>query len=233
MSICLFCGKGIRIQLSFSLIFSFKKLREPIVCETCFLQFNPIDLSEACLGCSRPQHEKTLCWDCQKWQQEEPQLTLNHTALFTYNERAKEYMKEFKFQGDLILAELFTEELYATLKNYQRTHYIVPIPTSQESMKSRGFSQVHLLLEKSGIDYKDWLIHIGSDERQSTKNRANRLLSEQFLAVNLEADELSQLDKPLLIVDDVYTTGRTILHAKNAFHNANEAIEMKSFSLFR
>lgn len=242
MNGCLFCGKSLSTPLSLSFILSFKRVREPMICKGCLNQFNRIDLDHACLGCSRPQKDQILCMDCQRWKREYPDLTLNHSTLFTYNEMAREYMKAFKFQGDLVLAELFAEKLGKTLTPYQKTHHIVPIPISEESMKVRGFSQVNLMLEKTGIACEDWLIHTGEGQRQSTKNRTDRLLSKQFLTVNLAVSEAKQLNKPILIVDDVYTTGRTIMHAKNAFTTffaLSEKIETKkrmdveSFSLFR
>lgn len=242
MNVCLLCGKNNSMVLSLSFIFSFKKLRKSLICKGCLHKFQRIDFEQACLGCSRPQKNQSFCSDCQKWKQEYSDLTLNHKALFTYNKIARDYMKEFKFQGDLILAELFAEEIANILQDYQKTHYIVPIPISNKSMENRGFSQVNLMLEKSGICYKDWLVHTGKGERQSTKNRKDRLQSKQFLAVNLENIEAKKMNKSILIVDDVYTTGRTIMHAKNVFStleilNENEGsrkeVEVDSFSLFR
>ncbi len=242
MNSCIFCGKGISFPLSLSFIFSTKKLRESIICQTCRSQFQRIALAEACPGCSRPQKEQTLCLDCQEWQKEYPALRQKHTSLFRYNEMAKEYMKAFKVQGDLVLAELFTVELSKALADYQKTHHIVPIPISKESMANRGFNQVSLILEKSGIQYVDWLSHTGVGKKQATKNRKDRLLAQQFLEVNLDAKERRQINKPILIVDDIYTTGRTVVHAKEAFHifitstnekRENKNIEIASFSLFR
>lgn len=242
MSACVFCGKIILTPLSLSFIFSFKKSSESMICEVCLSKFKKIDLARACLGCSRPQKDQTLCSDCQNWKKKYPGVKLNHTALFTYNEMAKEYMKEYKFQGDLVLAKLFTKELSERLKAYQKTHHIVPIPISQESLKVRGFNQVNLMLEKSGVQYMDWLSHTGIGRRQATKSRKDRLSSQQFLEVNLDTSECSQINKPILIVDDIYTTGRTIVHAKNAInifktsidgHRIIKPTEIKSFSLFR
>lgn len=246
MKACLFCNKEISMPLSLSFIFSFKKLRQPLVCNSCLKAFNPIDLKSACSGCARTKRNTSLCSDCEKWKARYPELKLNHKALFTYNELAKEYMKQLKFQGDLVLAQLFNEKINQTLKSYQKTHHIVPIPISKESMQARGFNQVKLMLEKSEINYENWLSHIGDGQRQASKNRKERLQSKQFLIIALEPSEFEKINKPILIVDDVYTTGRTILHAKKAFHHFNrnagninnkivgeKTLEIDSFSIFR
>lgn len=233
MNTCIFCGATISSPLSFSFIFSFKKLSGPLACQTCLHAFDRIDRERACSGCSRPQENQFFCLDCQKWLQKEPSLHLSHIALFTYNEMGQEYMKALKFQGDLVLAELFTEELLQALKSYQKTHHIVPIPISKESMAARGFNQVSLLLDKAGIPYENWLNHVGTGPRQATKNRKERLASKQFLEVTIDLSEIKQTNKPILIIDDVYTTGRTILHAKEAFRSLEESIQVESFSLFR
>lgn len=242
MSVCIFCGRSVAILLSFSFIFSTKKFKAPLLCTNCSSKFQQIDVAHACSGCFRSQANSSLCLDCHRWEQEYPVFKQSHQALFQYNEIAKEYMKGFKFQGDIVLADLFAIELSKVLVSYQKTHHIVPIPISKESMDTRGFNQVSLMLERAGVRYINLLDHKGVEDRQATKNRKNRLLTPQCFRVNpnVLVDEL--LTKPVLIIDDIYTTGRTIMHAKEAIHSfkigvenqeANQSIEIASLSLFR
>lgn len=153
MNICLFCQNPIAVSVSFSFIVSLKKLQNPKICTTCLHEFEEIIMEKSCSGCSRPQKNQSFCSDCKKWVEKHPEIHLNHRALYTYNKKSKEYMQGFKFQGDLVLAELFREQIRNSLLEYQKSHHIVPIPISKESMKVRGFSQVELILEKSGIEF--------------------------------------------------------------------------------
>lgn len=243
MTNCVFCGRETAFHLSISFLFSFNKIEAPFICTHCFNKFVPIDLTKACLGCARSETPHKFCSDCQKWQKRYPTLPLKHTALFTYNDIAKEFMEQFKFQGDLILAKVFAKKIHKALKNYENTHHLVPIPTSDASMENRGFNQVELILKKSGIRFENWLSHVGDGEKQSSKNRHERLVSKQPFKINNELADLQPIHKPLLIVDDVYTTGRTILHARNIFdahgeklahqNESTQQIKTESFSFFR
>ncbi len=245
MNRCIFCSRRISIQPSLTFLFSFKRIEKSLLCRSCSEKFDRIHSETACPSCSRKQESKKKCLECQEWQKNYPRFSLKHFALFAYNESAKEYMQQFKFEGDLVLSKVFAEEMYSFLKQYEKSYHIIPIPISPESRNVRGFNQVELMLEQAGIEYENWLTHLGNVERQATKNRKERLFSKQAFKVNLQVSEANKINKPILIIDDVYTTGRTLLHAKDAFYNFiqqnidlknqlnKQSIEIESFSLFR
>lgn len=228
MRICVFCSEKIEPPLSLGFIFSFQSLQDSLACETCFKKFKRIETKQACPGCFRKQNELKMCPDCLKWEEKLDQFPLNHTALYVYNEMAREYMNQFKFQGDLLLADIFSDVLRTYLKPWQKSYTIVPIPLSEASQKDRGFNQVEQLLKKAGISYQLLLEHRGTEAKQSSKSKAERMQTKQ--PFKLKDYEGTRFEKPILIVDDVYTTGRTILHAREIF--AGE-ITTTSFSLFR
>ncbi len=237
MKNCLFCGQQVKQPLTFSFIFSFKSFAEPLICDACFKQFHRIDWAQACPGCSREQADAHLCSDCRLWQNKYPQMTLKHRALFSYNEMAQEYLKEYKIQGDLLLAQLFKKELQEVLRPYEKNYQLLVLPISKKSFASRGFNQVALLLEAAGINYQELLIHKGQGDKQSSKNRQERLMTPQFFDWKAGQD-LNQKKDKILLIDDIYTTGRTLMHAKNLLREKilteeGKPLTIESFTLFR
>lgn len=207
MSSCVFCQRSLNDKMTISFIFSFKKVRENQLCEKCRKKFRLIDSKNHCPGCSLEQPNQKLCEDCLRWQEELPNLELNHSALFTYNEIAQEFMSQFKHQGDLILAEAFSKELYERLAPFQKSHIILPVPSSRQDKNDRGFNSTELLLDRAGITYYQLL----------------------------ESDNWKKKDKnKILIVDDIYKSGRKILNIRAILEeDLNGIHEIRSFSLFR
>ena len=158
-----------------------------------------------------------------------PDVTPNHRALFVYNDIAKQYMSDFKFQGDVHLAKLWSENIHHFLKPYTGTHVITVIPTSEKSYRKRGFNQVELLLKYANVPYTPLIKHVKDTPLQSSRTRSERLKSVQPFKL-IYPEEYEVIKKPVLIIDDVYTTGRTILHARELLQTG---ISTASMSLFR
>lgn len=181
-----------------------------------------------CLLCERELHanigwqellkkslSKTICQRCeQRFEKVEQQTDPNVTTLFHYNDAMKDYVQRYKFLYDIVLAHVFNAALHTHLKSERRL--IVPIPMHEESLKIRTFAQVDELLKAAHIPFQHHLTK-QTDEQQSKKTRAQRLETAQLFSV-INPSQIKHKD--ILLVDDIYTTGTTLKHAKNALLEA-------------
>lgn len=223
MSNCLLCDEELTNQQSLRGLILMKK-ENLTMCDNCKNKFDPV--SEAsCKTCCKKSSE-TSCEDCKEW--ERKGKSVNHKALYYYNEEMKEYFQKYKFQGDQLLACLFAEEIKVALKKY-KGYTIVPIPLSDERNEKRGFNQVTAILDNAGIPYQNLLIKKNT-KAQSQKNKKERLKTEQ--AFRRKEFENKDWPEKIMIMDDIYTTGATIERAKEMLH-VNGVKEIRSFSLAR
>lgn len=212
MSDCLLCNRPLRIHLTLQELFSFQKYRAPVVCPACLQRFSRIPPRSCCPGCSRQQEHLEYCLDCRKWQKQYPTPWIQHEALFEYDSAMKEWLHTYKFQGDIRFAKIFAPELKA-FYNQRKNALFVPLPISETSRQRRGFNQCEELLREAGIPYQALLENVYTGEKQSEKNRKERLLTSQPFRFRSDAVPMSR-EKEIILFDDVYTTGRTLFHAK-------------------
>lgn len=158
---------------------------------------------------------QTICPRCeQRFQQIEQQQEEGIVSLFHYNEAMKDYLHRYKFLHDILLAKVFNKILHEQLKN--ETRLIIPIPMHPENLRLRTFAHIDELLKAANIPFIHHLTKL-SKEQQSLKTREERLQTPQLFEV---INPATIKDKSLLIVDDIYTTGTTLNHAKKALLEA-------------
>ncbi|MER2111886.1 MAG: phosphoribosyltransferase family protein [Solibacillus isronensis] len=126
----------------------------------------------------------------------------------------KDYLHRYKFLHDVLLANIFNKTIHEQLK--YETRLIIPIPMHPENLRLRTFAHIDELLKAANIPYAHHLTKV-SNELQSLKTREERLKTPQLFKV---INPLAIKDKNLLVVDDIYTTGTTLNHAKKALLEA-------------
>ena len=213
--ICLLCHTEYTIEATFHQLFLLKD-SSPGLCTTCHNKFQLIT-PPYCSRCYKPDI-KDVCSDCKNWEKEG--IIVNHQAVFTYNTALEEFFSRYKFLGDYRLHYVF-HKYFQIEKGYT----IVPIPVSKQRFQERGFNQVAALLQQLPFSS---LLEKEEGPAQNTRTRNERLKNKNTFTLKAKV----KVPDKILLVDDVYTTGRTLQHAIAVLKQGG-AQEIKTFSLCR
>lgn len=213
--ICLLCHTEYTIEATFHQLFLLKD-SSPGLCTTCHNKFQLIT-PPYCSRCYKPDI-KDVCSYCKIWEKEG--IIVNHQAVFTYNTAMEEFFSRYKFLGDYRLHHVF-HKYFQREKGYT----IVPIPVSKQRFQERGFNQVAALLQQLPFSS---LLEKEEGPAQNTRTRNERLKNKNTFTLKAKV----KVPDKILLVDDVYTTGRTLQHAIAVLKQGG-AQEIKTFSLCR
>ena len=183
--------------------------KEEVLCSECKQGLEWIN-GNRCDRCSRNTIEKR-CPDCQWWEkQEEIDSLLFNYSIFSYNALMKEIIAKWKYRGDYYVGYVFENYVKeAFRKKYsflKKNGLVVPIPLSEERLLDRGFNQAKMIADFLPIETKEILTRLHG-EKQSKKSRKERITTENPFFIR------ETINKPVLLVDDIYTTGTTLRHA--------------------
>lgn len=137
MTKCLLCQEEFKSQVSLCNLLWGPKINEPSICPVCHghLHHRP---TGGCPGCGRAC-DQDLCPDCQQWQNHYGWL-LKNRSLYHYDEAMKDFMAQYKFQGDYRLHRVFQDEFTKAVLELNPS-LVVPIPATEHTMLTRGFNQ--------------------------------------------------------------------------------------------
>lgn len=218
---CRLCGQPLRTDPPLAALVTFRTSTLPRLCDRCLATFSRIDGQTACPGCGRADSPR-LCQDCQRWQAQGFTL-LHHRAWFRYTPAMKAFIEQYKGRGDYRLHDAFTAVVQIPL----RQAALVPLPNEPQHYRRRGFDPVLGLF--GHLPLQHWLKKADTAQPQAQKNRGERLKTPQSFTANLPA----QLPRQIILLDDLYTTGRTLYHAQAALRAAGFQGSITSRSLIR
>ena len=213
--ICLLCHAEYTLEPTFHQLFLLKH-PSPGLCTSCHDQFQLIT-PPYCSRCYKTGI-KDVCSDCKIWEREG--IIVNHQAVFTYNTAMEDFFSRYKFMGDYCLHHVFHQYFKA-----EKGYTIVPIPVSKQRFQERGFNQVIALLQPLPFNS---LLEKEDGPAQNTLTRVERLNNKNTFTLKAKV----KVPDKILLVDDVYTTGRTLQHAISVLKQGG-AQEIKTFSLCR
>jgi competence protein ComFC len=226
---CCFCRSTIVRNLDILEVLGIKRIAESELCKECCQLFQQLPEEPACQTCQKSQSSTGICEDCRYWKEQYPDYDFCHRAFFQYDKAMQDWMYQYKFMGDIALAATFSREWKMLTKRFP-SFLVCPIPLSIERQKLRGFNQVSQMLDASEVSYHLLLERSANHLPQAQKTRQERLEMTQIFRFCGKKEDVK--DQKILLVDDVYTTGRTLFHAASALFPLKPQI-IRTFSLAR
>lgn len=134
--------------------------------------------------------------------------------LFKYEEPVTKLVYAMKFKHNKSIARLFAQYCTDAI-NIMKWHfdYITYIPVTKDRLWKRGFNQSEVMARYIGKMYnKDVLnlLYIKNEKVAQKKLSGNERFINTYQKYEIIQDSSDIIDKSVLIVDDVYTTGATI-----------------------
>ena len=144
-------------------------------------------------------------------------------AVYFYNETMKKLIADYKFNRNTSLSKVFSSILY----DYARVHnlfvvdYILPSPSSIQTINYRGFDHIKMICDYFIDDIKPSYLNAFKKERDT---KAQHTLSKDERSYNLKGAFKFDGDltgKSVLIIDDLITTGNTVKEMAKVLEKAN------------
>lgn len=212
---------------------SFKKfLKESFfhrsfTCDACGIETFDNNLCPACLEktvfnnkifcpiCGRKTFRREICIECKS----NPPLFEGAVSPFVYEGTIVTLIHKFK-NGEPYLKEYFADMIVGKFNELSPFDYITFVPMTKKAERKRGYNQAKLLAESISERVNIPVVDVVKKVKETP---AQKTLSIRERAKNLEncfkqQNGLPLLDKNVLLVDDVLTTGATA-----------EAISLKLF----
>jgi len=151
------------------------------------------------------------------------------TAATPYEGIGRQMIQTLKYNGvqerAVMMGYLMAQTLAARLDCEGKSGYwLVPIPLHSDKEASRGFNQSALLAEQVGrclgLPVHQLLLRQQVGEVQAGLNKARRL-KEIENVFKLKSDQTDFKNRPIILVDDVVTTGATLLTCAKILKKCN------------
>lgn len=134
-----------------------------------------------------------------------------HYFIFEYKGIIREKLIQYKFNNKSYYSDFFN----SVLKKYinknrilEKYDIIIPVPISKIKEKIRGYNQVTLMLKN--IEKVDDRILIKTKENKTQSELTKQERKENVKNVYNVINEQKIMNKKILLIDDIYTTGETV-----------------------
>ncbi|MFA6872735.1 MAG: ComF family protein [Bacteroidaceae bacterium] len=207
-----------------------------------------------CPWCGNPIHkEQAICTDCylksvsnEALLREKAELKIiSHFPIerafsfFQYDNSSRQLALQFKYHGQKDLAlnagRMMANSLLLTSDFFSEIDCLIPVPLHPRRQKERGYNQSEYLAkgisEQTGIPIRTDLverIHYTTPQAQLTHEEREENVRNIFRGIPQKTDSKEQ---HWLVIDDVMTTGSTLIECLKAIREKHEA-ELSVLTLF-
>jgi len=184
--------------------------RDPLICAPCRSRWAPLPLPQ-CPRCGQPLSPGIECRLCEDWP---PGLTGIRSAVWL-DDSARRAVHLLKYEGWWRVSEAMATCLQRRL-SLERGITLIPIPLGAARLRSRGYNQSAVLAEalakRLGVPVAAAVLARGRDTATQTA------LTPEARRANLAGAFAARRAVPArpVLVDDVFTTGATLVEAATA-----------------
>jgi ComF family protein len=196
------------------------------LCSKCF-SYLSFDAKSLCLLCNNPTFNNLTHPRCSR----KYGIDGCFSAL-SYNKTVQKLIFSFKYKPYLtdlkvVLTELFYESIIQNEQFQQQIKkgrwLMVPIPLSKSKLRKRGYNQAEILAtelsKKFNFPVQNLLVRTRETKTQVGLTNLQRKLNVQN-AFSIKTENAKLKTKNILLVDDIATTGSTLLEASKVLKKA-------------
>lgn len=183
------------------------------LCEAC-LESEIKHLSSACFACGNVSKNYSTCQKCRR------KFPLKHVWVVTkYADWPKQIVHELKFSSRRDLAGPIAKMCRQTvplLDGYLVTH----LPTVPGRIRSRGFDQAKLIAKQFAKDFLPYYPLLARVEKVHQTGSTKKVRQRQIAGAFAPRSEYLIKGSRILLVDDVATTGSSLIEAAKTLKKA-------------
>ena len=200
------------------------------ICDACIQRWERLQKQEGkCQRCGTYGSRATCCDTCRDW----PAYYIGNQSLLPYNETVRDAIVRFKFHNEPWRIKGFAP--LVAKQTPPAVDFIVPVPLHRRRLQERGYNQSLLIARLMGecwqLPVEDkLLLRVVNTAHQIDLPRSQRLLNVAKAFEVAAARQSILQDAHVLLVDDVMTTGSTLLACARALHKAG-AKTVESYTL--